>query len=162
MVMPAQPHFAGQPKDVEVFWGYALYVDKPGNFVNKPMEECSGREIFTEFLGHLHVPRAEQEKILEKSTTIPCMMPFITSQFLRRERGDRPDVLPKGWKNLAFTGQFCEQPDDVVFTIEYSVRSAANAVYGLLDIDRKPPAVYKGQYDPRVLYKALRGLHDIR
>jgi oleate hydratase len=90
------------------------------------------------------------------------MMQFITSQFLRPERGDRPDVLPKGWKNLAFTGQFCEQPDDVVFTVEYSVRSAANAVYGLLDIDRKPPAVYKGQYDPRVLYKALRGLHDIR
>jgi oleate hydratase len=45
-------------------------------------------------------------------------------------------VLPKGWKNLAFTGQFCEQPDD-------SVRSAANAVYGLLGIDQKPPAVYK-------------------
>ena len=161
MVIPAQPHFANQPADVEVFWGYALYVDRPGNFVSKPMQECSGREVFTEFLGHLHVPEEQQQTILERSKTIPCMMPFITSQFLRRESGDRPDVLPKGWKNLAVTGQFCEQPDDIVFTVEYSVRSAANAVYGLLGLDRKPPAVYKGQYDPRVLYKAFKGLHDI-
>jgi oleate hydratase len=58
-------------------------------------------------------------------------------------------------------GQFCEQPDDVVFTVEYSVRSAANAAYGLLGLDRTPPAVYKGQQDPRVLYKAFKRLHDI-
>lgn len=161
IVVPAQPHFANQPEDVDVFWGYGLFVDKPGNFVKKPMQECTGKEIFEEFLGHLHVPEDIKRSILENSKTIPCMMPFITSQFLRRETGDRPDVLPKGWKNLAFTGQFCEQPDDVVFTVEYSVRSAANAVYGLLGLDRKPPAVYKGQYDPRVLYKAFKGLHDL-
>ncbi|WP_263408955.1 oleate hydratase [Terriglobus tenax] len=161
IVVPAQPHFANQPEDVDVFWGYGLFVDKPGNFVKKPMQECTGKEIFEEFLGHLHVPEDLKRSILENSKTIPCMMPFITSQFLRRETGDRPDVLPKGWKNLAFTGQFCEQPDDVVFTVEYSVRSAANAVYGLLGLDRKPPAVYKGQYDPRVLYKAFKGLHDL-
>jgi oleate hydratase len=89
------------------------------------------------------------------------MMPFITSQFLSREKGDRPDVLPKGWKNLAFTGQYCEQPDDVVFTVEYSVRSAANAVYGLLGIDRKPPEVYKGQHNAGVLLRAFKALHDI-
>ncbi|MEQ1472262.1 MAG: oleate hydratase [Candidatus Acidiferrum sp.] len=28
-------------------------------------------------------------------------MPFITSQFLRRENGDRPQVLPQEWANLA-------------------------------------------------------------
>ncbi|ADV82911.1 oleate hydratase [Terriglobus saanensis] len=161
IVIPAQPHFIGQPEDVQVFWGYGLYVDKPGNFVPKPMQDCSGAEIFTEILGHLHISEEQQKSILANSRTIPCMMPFITSQFLRREKGDRPEVLPKGWKNLAFTGQFCEQPDDVVFTVEYSVRSAASAAYGLLDIDRKPPAVYKGQYDPRVLYKAIKGLHDL-
>jgi oleate hydratase len=161
IVIPAQPHFIGQPEDVQVFWGYGLYVDKPGNYVPKPMQECSGREIFTEILGHLRVSPEKQKQILDGSKTIPCMMPFITSQFLRREKGDRPEVLPKGWKNLAFTGQFCEQADDVVFTVEYSVRSAASAAYGLLGIDRKPPAVYKGQYDPRVLYKAFKGLHSL-
>ena len=161
IVIPAQPHFANQPKDVEVFWGYGLYVDKRGNFVPKPMQECTGQEILTEFMGHLRMPEQQRQIILEKSKTIPCMMPFITCQFLRREKGDRPEVLPKGWENLAITGQFCEQPDDVVFTVEYSVRSAANAAYGLLGIDRKPPSVYKGQYDPRVLYKAFKGLHGI-
>ena len=56
----------------------------------------------------------------------------------------------------------CELPDDVVFTVEYSIRSAQTAVYDLLGLNRKPPAVYKGQYDPRVLYKAFTTLHDMK
>lgn len=88
-------------------------------------------------------------------------MPFITSQFLPRDKGDRPAVIPAGSHNLAFMGQFCELPDDVVFTVEYSVRSAQLAVYGLLDLKLKPPAVYKGKYYLRVLRKALCTLHDI-
>ncbi len=62
---------------------------------------------------------------------------------------------------MAFMGQFCEVPDDVVFTVEYSIRSAQLAVYGLLDLRLKPPAVYKGKFDPRVVFKAFRALHDI-
>jgi len=34
-----------------------------------------------------------------------------------------------------------EIPDDVVFTVEYSVRAAQMAVYELLGIDRKVPPV---------------------
>ena len=64
------------------------------------------------------------------------MMPFITSQFLPREKGDRPQVVPEGSTNLAFIGQFCELPDDVVFTVEYSIRSAQTAVYTLLGLNR--------------------------
>ncbi len=90
------------------------------------------------------------------------MMPFITSQFLRREKGDRPQIVPKGSKNLAFMGQFCELPDDVVFTVEYSIRSAQAGVYALLGLKREPPPVYKGKHDPRVLYKAFMALHDRR
>lgn len=70
-------------------------------------------------------------------------------------------MVPTGMANLAFTGQFCELPDDVVFTVEYSIRSAATAVYRLLELERDPPAVYKGQYDPRVLYKAFKTLHEM-
>ena len=158
IVLPHQPHFIGQPEDVEVFWGYGLHVDKPGDFVRKPMSACTGREILTEILGHLHIDR-EAAQILKTSTCIPCMMPFITSQFLTREKGDRPQVIPSGTANLAFTGQFCELPDDVVFTVEYSIRSAATAVYKLLELDLEPPAVYKGQYDPRVLFRAFKTLH---
>jgi oleate hydratase len=160
IVLPHQPHFIDQPEDVEVFWGYGLHVDKPGDFVKKPMSSCTGREILTEILGHLHI-KTEAAQILRTSICIPCMMPFITSQFLTREKGDRPQVVPSGTANLAFTGQFCELPDDVVFTVEYSIRSAATAVYSLFELGREPPAVYKGQYDPRVLLKAFRTLHEM-
>ncbi|MEN3231877.1 oleate hydratase [Methylorubrum rhodesianum] len=160
IVIPHQPHFLGQPKDVAVFWGYGLFVDQPGDFVAKPMAACTGREILTEILGHLGAG-TETMQILDTSTCIPCMMPFITSQFLPREEGDRPQVTPPGYGNLAFIGQFCELPDDVVFTVEYSIRSAQVAAYALLGLKREPPALYKGAFDPRVLYKAFRALHDL-
>jgi len=160
IVIPHQPHFIDQPNGVSVLWGYGLSVDKPGDFVKKPMSACTGGEIMTEVMGHLHV-KAEAATILESSTCIPCMMPFITSQFLRRKTGDRPQVVPKGSQNLAIIGQFCELPDDVVFTVEYSIRSAQTAVYTLLGLKLKPPPVYQGQVDPRVLYRAFRALHDV-
>jgi oleate hydratase len=47
-----------------------------------------------------------------------------------------------------------------VFTVEYSVRSAQNAVYALLGLNRSAPDVYKGQHDPRVVYNAFSTLRD--
>jgi oleate hydratase len=86
-------------------------------------------------------------------------MPYITSQFLARRRADRPQVVPEGSVNLAFIGQFAEVPDDVVFTVEYSVRTAWTAVAQLLNLDNRPPAVYKGHHDPHVLAAALETMH---
>ena len=160
IVLPHQPHFIGQPADVQVLWGYGLFVDKPGNFVTKPMSACTGREIMREIIGHLGMGE-HMHKIIETCTCIPCMMPFITSQFLRRSKGDRPQIVPEHSRNLAFIGQFCELPEDVVFTVEYSVRSAQTAVYSLLGLSRTPPPVYKGRYDPRVILKAFLTLHDV-
>ena len=160
IVVPFQPHFIDQPKEVTVFWGYGLHVDVPGNFVNMPMSACTGREIMTELLGHLHFD-SDSEAILKSAICIPCMMPFITSQFMPREEGDRPHVVPEGYRNLAFIGQYCELPNDVVFTVEYSIRSAQYAVSSLLGLKRQPPKVYKGATDPRVLFKAFKALHDM-
>ncbi len=159
IVLPHQPHFIGQPADVQVFWGYGLFIDVEGNFVKKPMAECTGREIMTEILGHLGVADYAK-RILESSICIPCMMPYITSQFLCRSKDDRPEVRPPGSMNLAFIGQFCELPEDVVFTVEYSIRSAQTAVYSLLGLKRTPPPVYKGQDSLRVLLQAVETLHD--
>ena len=160
IVLPHQPHFIGQPEGVQVLWGYGLFVDVPGNFVKKPMSACTGREIMTEVIGHLRL-QEHGSRILETCTCIPCMMPFITSQFLPRSKGDRPQIVPEGSRNLAFVGQYCELPDDVVFTVEYSIRSAQTAVYALLGLKRKAPSVYKGQFDPRILLEAFRALHEI-
>lgn len=160
IVVPHQPHFIGQPENVEVLWGSGLSVDRPADFVTKPMSGCTGHEIMTKVLGHLGI-RAEAPAILDTCICIPCMMPFITSQFLPRAAGVRPAVSPEGTHNLAFVGQFCEIPNDVVFTVEYSIRPAQLAVYGLLDLQLKPPGVYKGAVDPRVLLRAFRALHEI-
>lgn len=159
VVLPHQPHFIGQPEGVQVLWGYGLYVDRSGDFVSKPMSACTGRELMIELLGHLHMLQSA-DRILASCICIPCMMPFITSQFLRRTAGDRPDVLPERSRNLAFLGQFCEMPDDVIFTVEYSIRSAQTAVYGLLGLNRTAPPVYKGTHSPKVLLEAYRALHE--
>ncbi|HEY8098220.1 MAG TPA: oleate hydratase, partial [Methylobacter sp.] len=130
IVLAHQPHFINQPENIFVFWGYGLFPDRVGNFVNKAMSECTGEEILIELFQHLKLGDKAQP-IIDAAICIPCMMPFITSQFMPRIKGDRPDVVPPGAKNFAFIGQFCEIPDDVVFTVEYSVRSAQMAAYKL-------------------------------
>ncbi len=153
-----QPHYWEQPADTFVGWGYGLFPDKVGNYVSKRMSECTGREILHELLCHLKFDQ-QRDAILDSSIVIPCLMPFITSMFLPRKRGDRPDVVPSGSTNLAFMGQLAETPDDVVFTVEYSIRTAWEAVATLLELERRPPPVYKGRYDPRVLVHALETMH---
>jgi oleate hydratase len=150
VVLPSQPHFRDQPENIFVFWGYGLFPQKKGNYVQKKMSECTGEEILIELCSHLRFTEVLSH-ILETSTCIPSLMPFITSQFLVRAKGDRPLVVPKGSTNLAFLGQFAEIPDDVVFTVDYSVRSAQTAVYSLLKLDKEVTPIYKGERDPRVL-----------
>lgn len=153
-----QPHFIGQPDDVYVWWGYALMPYRPGNHVAKPMTECNGEDILREILGHLHFADAA-DRIVAASICIPTMMPYAGSVLLPRARGDRPDVVPPGSTNFGFIGQFAEVPDDVVFTTEYSVRSARTAVATLLKLDEAPPPVFKGYLDPGVLYEAVKALY---
>jgi myosin-crossreactive antigen len=74
---------------------------------------------------------------------IPCRMPYITSMFMPRSKSDRPLPVPKNSKHLAFISQFVEIPDDVVLTVEYSVRAAQMAVYELLKIELAIPPVTK-------------------
>lgn len=137
IVLAHQPHFSNQPANVQVFWGYSLFPDRVGNFVSKPMADCSGAEILQELCGHLRFNR----KSLESANCIPCRMPYITSMFMPRLSTDRPPPVPVGSRNLAFISQFVEIPNDVVFTVEYSVRAAQMAVYEFLGIDRKIPPV---------------------
>ncbi|QIB75609.1 oleate hydratase [Halogeometricum borinquense] len=150
IVVAGQPHFANQPEDVKVFWGYGLFPEAKGNYIEKRMEDCTGEEILEELCYHLGCSD-RSSSFIESATCIPCMMPFITSQFMPRTPGDRPDVVPARSNNLAFLGQFAELPNDVVFTVEYSVRSAMVAVYDLLDIERDVPKISAHQYEPEVL-----------
>jgi oleate hydratase len=82
-------------------------------------------------------------------------MPYITSMFMPRLRSDRPAPVPRGARNLAFVSQFVEIPDDVVFTVEYSVRAAQMAVYELMRVHRKVPPVTPRDKDLSVQIEAL-------
>jgi oleate hydratase len=157
IVLHNQPHFINQPDDVQAFWGYALFPYNEGDFVKKRMVDCTGEEILTELLYHLNF-KEDMDKILETSICIPCILPFTTAQFLTRAKGDRPQVIPDGSTNLALLGQFVEIPDDVVFTMDYSVRGAQTAVYKFLNLNKKVTPIYKGQYDVRVLFNSVMSM----
>jgi oleate hydratase len=158
-----QPHFKEQPQGQLVVWIYGLYPDKPGDYVKKPMKECTGIEITEEWLYHMGVP---EDQILDLATNsancVPCMMPYITAFFMPRAEGDRPKVVPEGCVNFAFLGQFADTPRDTVFTTEYSVRTAMEAVYTLLNVDRGVPEVFNSCYDVRVLLDSTARLLDGR
>jgi oleate hydratase len=149
------PAYPDQPKDVVVWWGYGLNPDAEGDFVTKKMADCTGEELLRE--SFLHLGFADDlDALMQRSQAIPCMMPYITSQFMPRAIGDRPKVVPDGSVNFAFVGQFCETPDDTVFTVEYSVRTAKIAVKTLLKSDMAVPPFRKFWRNPLVLWRAFR------
>lgn len=156
IVIARQPHFPNQPNDVKIFWGYGLYPDRKGNYIDKTMAECNGVEILEELYYHLKIqdlmkPITEEGKV----NCIPVSMPFIDSLFMPRNIGDRPNVIPNAATNFAFLGQFAEAPKDCVFTVEYSVRTAQMAVYGLFDTDKEVHPMYESTHNPKYLLDAL-------
>ncbi|WP_405752575.1 oleate hydratase [Streptomyces sp. NBC_00012] len=132
-----------------------MFGDVPGDHVPKKMDDCTGTEILDELLGHLGFDDiADEVRATTKVTTV--QMPYIDAQFQRRTVADRPLVVPDGAENFAFLGQFVEIPEDVVFTVEYSVRAAMLAVHHHFGVDKKIPAMYHGLSDPKIAWSALR------
>ena len=100
-VVAAQPHFVNQPEDVTIFWGYGLYTSAVGNYVKKPMKECTGEEMLNEYLHQLHVPEERIAELMETViNVIPCYMPYVDAQFQPRKMMDRPQVIPAGSTNF--------------------------------------------------------------
>ena len=149
-----QPQFKSQNKNSILVWVYALNTNKPGNFIEKAIKTCTGKEICEEWLYHIGIPTNEIEKYADKCNTTTCYMPYINAFFQPREEKDRPLVVPKESINFAFVGQFAETPRDTIFTTEYSIRTGMEAVYTLLKVDRAVPEVWGSKYDARELLKA--------
>ena len=157
IVVAAQPHFKAQESDTTIFWGYGLYTGNKGDYVDKPMMECTGREILIELIHHFHWEDKIDEIMEDVVDVIPCMMPYIDSQFQPRKMSDRPKVVMDNSVNFAMISQFVEIPEDMVFTEEYSVRAARIAVYELMGItDKKVIPVTPYNKNPKVLAKALK------
>jgi len=154
-----QPHFPDQPKDVLVLWAYALLMDKDGDFVKKPMPACTGREILAELCYHLGI--ADRFEAVAANTKIRlALMPYITAMFMPRAAGDRPHVVPNGCTNLGLMGQFVETSNDIIFTMDSSIRTARIAVYTLLGLRKQVPDISPVQYDIRTLLKAARTINN--
>lgn len=150
-----QPQFKSQDKNMVLVWVYSLNTDREGNFMKKPMKECTGIEVCEEWLYHIGVDKEKiEEYAKERCNTTTCYMPYINAFFQPRKWSDRPLVVPENAVNFAFIGQFAETPRDTIFTTEYSIRTGMESVYTLLDIDRGVPEVWGSQYDIRELLKA--------
>ena len=149
-----QPQFKSQNKNSVLVWLYVLNTNEPGNFVKKPIKECTGKEVCEEWLYHIGLPINEIEKYADICNTTTCYMPYINAFFQPRKEKDRPLVVPKNSVNFAFVGQFAETPRDTIFTTEYSIRTGMEAVYTLLKVDRAVPEVWGSKYDVRELLKA--------
>lgn len=154
------PYFPNQPENVQVGWGYGLWGERPGNYVNKPMCECTGNEIMTEMLYHFGMLDLKDE-LLSHTYVSTCMMPYVTSQFMPRRISDRPKVVPEGCTNLAFIGQFVETPSDAVFTVETSCRTGMYAAYALSGVEKKVLEVAPTFYDLRYIIGQLKKVRNI-
>jgi len=134
-------------------------MDKDGNHIKKPMPACTGREIIAELCYHLGI-EDQLDAVVANTKARLALMPYITAMFMPRAAGDRPHVVPAGCTNLALMGQFVETSNDIIFTMDSSIRTARVGVYTLLGLRKQVPDISPVQYDIRTLLKAARALNN--
>lgn len=169
IVVHHQPHFTTQKPNETVLWGYFLYPRRHGEFVDKPYIEMTGKEMLQELIGQLskvdpgpvNIKEKEQEIMESVINCIPVYMPYASALFNNRAKTDRPEIIPEHSTNLAFTGEFVEQPYQMVFTEQSAVRSGEIAAFHFAGVpaDRlvKTPRYDK---DPRVLLRATKRMFE--
>ncbi len=105
---PPTPLSGSASDDVIVPWVYALQMDRPGDYVEKPMPDCTGKEILTELCYHLGlIDQLEDGIAATRVRSAP--MPYITAQLMPRASGDRPWAVPEGSTNL-LSWPVCRNP----------------------------------------------------
>ncbi len=167
IVVHHQPHFTTQKPNEAVIWGYFLYPRRRGEFVDKPYIEMTGKEMLEELLGQLAKVDPGPVNIREKTeaimdsviNNIPVYMPYASALFNNRAKSDRPTVIPAHSTNLAFTGEFVEQPYQMIFTEQSAVRSGEIAAFHFAGIPMSK-LVKNPRYDKdlKTLAKAAKKL----
>jgi oleate hydratase len=74
-----QGQFKEQDKNQVCVWVYGLFTDVPGDYIKKPMKECTGKEITEEWLYHLGVPKEKIGELAEHSAI--CFRQMISGAF---------------------------------------------------------------------------------
>lgn len=169
IVVHHQPHFTTQRSNEAVIWGYFLYPRRRGEFIQKPYIQMTGKEMAEELIGQLSKVDPGPGNIMDKKQTIldsiinciPVYMPYASALFNNRAKSDRPKVIPEHATNLAFTGEFVEQPYQMVFTEQSAVRSGEIAAYHFAGVPMAK-LVKNKRYDrdPRTLAKATRKMFE--
>ena len=159
IMVPFQPYFQKQSLGETVFWGMGLMPEETGTYIQKPMQDCTGREIVMEILGHLGLMEIQDELMETVIQAVPCLLPYGGAPYQPRSREDRPPVVPERAANLALIGSFAEVKEELALSAEYEVRSARTAVYTLLKIDKEIAPVTPYKKDPMMLVKALHGVY---
>ena len=137
IVVHHQPHFTIQKPNETVIWGYFLYPRRRGEFVDKQYIKMNGKEMLQELIGQLskvdpgpgNIRDKEAEIMASVINNVPVYMPYASALFNNRAKTDRPKVIPQHSTNLAFTGEFVEQPYQMVFTEQSAVRSGEIAAF---------------------------------
>ncbi|MCI1553446.1 MAG: oleate hydratase [Levilactobacillus sp.] len=165
IVVHHQPHFTTQKPNESVIWGYFLYPRRTGEFVHKQYIKMTGKEMAQELIGQLSKVDPGPVNIKSKETeimdsivnNIPVYMPYASALFNNRAKTDRPEVIPAHSTNLAFTGEFAEQPYQMIFTEQSAVRSGEIAAYHFTGISMDN-LVDTPRYDkdPKTLLKATK------
>lgn len=169
IVVHHQPHFTTQRSNEAVIWGYFLYPRRRGEFIQKPYIQMTGKEMAEELIGQLSKVDPGPGNIMDKKqiildsiiNCIPVYMPYASALFNNRAKSDRPKVIPEHATNLAFTGEFVEQPYQMVFTEQSAVRSGEIAAYHFAGVPMAK-LVKNKRYDrdPRTLAKATRKMFE--
>lgn len=137
IVVHHQPHFTEQKPNETVLWGYFLYPRRRGEFIDKQYIKMNGKEMAQELIGQLskvdpgpgNIRDKEEEILASIINCIPVYMPYASALFNNRAKSDRPEIIPEHSTNLAFTGEFVEQPYQMIFTEQSAVRSGEIAAF---------------------------------
>ena len=158
IVVPYQPHFPDMPPDTYTLWGYGLFLDVDGDYVGKPMRMHGARDP-----AGAHRParfrRGARRDPGDHRRHAGHAALRVGDVRASRRRGPAIGVA-EGRANFAFLGQWVELPEDVVYTVEYSVHCAMHAVYALFGVDRAIRPIYHGLADPKVGMKVLASAYQ--
>jgi oleate hydratase len=128
LCIPTQPVFEDQPGSVRVLWGFALSPEISGDYIRKPMVQCSGADITAELMHHLNFP---PRSIFQRTVTIPRIMPRMSSLLLAHSYDERPKPINPDISNLGLVGEFVEISQYSCIDMSYGLRAAKSVVSGL-------------------------------
>jgi oleate hydratase len=129
----------------------------------------TGKEMALELIGQLakvdpgpgNIRDRQDEIMASIINNIPVYMPYASALFNNRAKVDRPEVIPAHSTNLAFTGEFAEQPFQMVFTEQSAVRSGEIAAYHFTGIPMSH-LVHTPRYDKdiKTLMRATKKMFE--